>query len=209
MNLNQSLEWRYATKKMNGQSISEEKINSILRAIQLAPSSMGLQPYTILVVSNPEWKQKILPAANNQSQITDCSHLLVFAAWENVSKDQVDEFISRTATTRGMGEELLNDFKNYLLSIVEKNTAEQNFQWASKQVYLALGMGLAAAATEQVDSTPMEGFNPQALDEVLDLKALGLRSVALLALGYRDAEKDWLVNLKKVRRDTDTLFIHK
>jgi nitroreductase/dihydropteridine reductase len=209
MNLNQSLEWRYATKKMNGQSISEEKIKSILRAIQLAPSSMGLQPYTIVVVSNPEWKQKILPAANNQSQITDCSHLLVFSAWENVSKEQVDEFISRTATTRGMNEEMLNDFKNYLLSIVEKNTQEQNFQWAAKQVYLALGMGLAAAATEQVDATPMEGFNPQALDDVLELKALGLKSVALLALGYRDAEKDWLVNLKKVRRDADNLFIYK
>lgn len=209
MNLNQSLEWRYATKKMNGQSISEEKIKSILRAIQLAPSSMGLQPYTIVVVSNPEWKQKILPTANNQSQITDCSHLLVFAAWENVSKAQVDEFISRTATTRGMNEEMLNDFKNYLLSIVEKNTQEQNFQWASKQVYLALGMGLASAATEQVDATPMEGFNPQALDEVLELKALGLRSVALLALGYRDADKDWLVHLKKVRRDASSLFIHK
>lgn len=108
-----------------------------------------------------------------------------------------------------MGEEMLNNFKNYLLSIVEKNTAEQNFQWSSKQVYLALGMGLAAAATEQVDATPMEGFNPHALDEVLKLEALGLKSVVLLALGYRDAEKDWLVNQKKIRSGADNLFIHK
>lgn len=209
MNLIQSLEWRYATKKMNGQHVSDEKIKSILHAIQLAPSSMGLQPYTILVVSDPEWKQKILPAANNQSQITDCSHLLVFAAWDNISNEQVDEFISRTAKTRGIDEAMMNDFKNYLLSIIQNNSPEQNFQWATKQVYLALGIGLAAAASEQVDSTPMEGFNPAALDEVLGLHAMGLKSVALLTLGYRDAEKDWLVNMKKVRRDADTLFIHK
>jgi len=209
MNLIQSLEWRYATKKMNGQPVSNEKIKSILHAIQLAPSSMGLQPYTILVVSDPEWKQKILPAANNQSQITDCSHLLVFAAWDNISNEQVDEFISRTAKTRGIDEAMMIDFKNYLLSIIQNNSPEQNFQWATKQVYLALGIGIAAAASEQVDSTPMEGFNPAALDEVLGLHAMGLKSVALLTLGYRDAEKDWLVNMKKVRRDADTLFIHK
>jgi len=194
---------------MNGQHVSDEKIKSILHAIQLAPSSMGLQPYTILVVSDPEWKQKILPAANNQSQITDCSHLLVFAAWDNISNEQVDEFISRTAKTRAIDEAMMNDFKNYLLSIIQNNSPEQNFQWATKQVYLALGIGLAAAASEQVDSTPMEGFNPAALDEVLGLHAMGLKSVALLTLGYRDAEKDWLVNMKKVRRDADTLFIHK
>jgi nitroreductase len=209
MNLIQSLEWRYATKKMNGQPVSDEKIKSILHAIQLAPCSMGLQPYTILVVSDPEWKQKILPAANNQSQITDCSHLLVFAAWDNILNEQVDEFISRTAKTRGIDEAMMNDFKNYLLSIIQNNSPEQNFQWATKQVYLALGIGLAAAASDQVDSTPMEGFNPAALDEVLGLRTMGIKSVALLTLGYRDTEKDWLVNMKKVRRDTDTLFIHK
>jgi nitroreductase len=194
---------------MNGQHVSDEKIKSILHAIQLAPSSMGLQPYTILVVFDPEWKQKILPAANNQSQITDCSHLLVFAAWDNISNEQVDEFISRTAKTRGIDEAMMIDFKNYLLSIIQNNSPEQNFQWATKQVYLALGIGLAAAASDQVDSTPMEGFNPAALDEVLGLRTMGIKSVALLTLGYRDTEKDWLVNMKKVRRDTDTLFIHK
>jgi nitroreductase len=102
---------------------------------------------------------------------------------------------------------LLNDFKGYLLSIVTANNEEQNFQWASKQVYIALGMALAAAATEQVDSTPMEGFNPAAMDEALGLAEKGLRSVALLTLGYRDANNDWLVNLKKVRRPQEKLFI--
>jgi nitroreductase len=170
---------------------------------------MGLQPYNILVISDPEWKQKILPAANNQSQIIDCSHLLVFAAWSNISKEQVDEFISRTASSRGIDVSKMNDFKNYLMSIIGNNSPEQNFQWASKQIYIALGMGLAAAACEEVDSTPMEGFNPTALDETLGLDALGLKSVALLPLGYRDAENDWLVKMKKVRRDADSLYIYK
>jgi nitroreductase len=192
---------------MNGQPVAEEKLSTILHAIQLAPTSMGLQPFTVLVISNPELKSKLLPAANNQSQITDCSHLLVFAAWSNISVEQVNEYISFMASSRGMNEELLNDFKGYLLSIVTANNEEQNFQWASKQVYIALGMALAAAATEQVDSTPMEGFNPAAMDEALGLAEKGLRSVALLTLGYRDANNDWLVNLKKVRRPQEKLFI--
>jgi len=207
MSLITDLEWRYATKKMNGQPVDEEKLSTILHAIQLAPTSMGLQPFTVLVISNPELKSKLLPAANNQSQITDCSHLLVFAAWSNISVEQVNEYISFMASSRGMNEELLNDFKGYLLSIVTANNEDQNFQWASKQVYIALGMALAAAATEQVDSTPMEGFNPAAMDEALGLAEKGLRSVALLTLGYRDANNDWLVNLKKVRRPQEKLFI--
>ena len=207
MSLINDLEWRYATKKMNGQPVAEEKLSTILHAIQLAPTSMGLQPFTVLVISNPALKSKLLPAANNQSQITDCSHLLVFAAWSNISVEQVNEYISFMASSRGMNEELLNDFKGYLLSIVTSNNEEQNFQWASKQVYIALGMALAAAATEQVDSTPMEGFNPSALDEILELSSKGLRSVALLTLGYRDANNDWLANLKKVRRPQEKLFI--
>jgi nitroreductase/dihydropteridine reductase len=208
MSLINDLEWRYATKKMNGQPVAEEKISNILHAIQLAPTSMGLQPFTVLVISNPELKSKLLPAANNQSQITDCSHLLVFAAWSNISVEQVNEYISFMASSRGMNEEMLNDFKGYLLSIVTSNSEEQNFQWASKQVYIALGTALAAAATERVDSTPMEGFNPAAMDEALGLAEKGLRSVALLTLGYRDANNDWLVNLKKVRRPQEKLFIH-
>ena len=208
MNIIESLEWRYASKRMNGQKLPAEKLNNILEAIRLAPTSMGLQPFTVFVIEDEELKNKIKPIAMNQPQITENSHLLVFAAWANVTPKHVDEYISYTAQVRNMPEEGLVDFKNMLLGMISANTAEQNFTWAAKQAYLALGTALVAAAAEQVDATPMEGFNSAALDEILNLEEQGLRSVTMLPLGYRDIENDWLVNLPKVRREKDKLFIH-
>ncbi len=207
MNIVEALEWRYASKKMNGNKVPAEKVNAILEAIRLAPSSMGLQPYTIVVIEDKELKQKIKPIAYNQSQIVDSSHLLVFAAWDNVTSEQIDTFIKHTAEVRNMPEEGLADFKNTLLTIATGNTQEQNYNWAARQAYIAFGIGLVAAAAEQVDATPMEGFDNSALDELLNLKSKGLRSVTLLPLGYRDVENDWLANLPKVRRERETLFI--
>lgn len=207
MELIKSLEWRYASKKMNGDKVPDEKVDNILKAIQLTPSSMGLQPYTVLVITNPELKKKIQPVANNQSQIADSSHLLVFAAWADITPQQVEEYIQNTSTTRNMPPEGLEGFKNILLGIITKNTTEENFQWAARQAYIAFGTAIAAAAEERVDATPMEGFNAAALDELLQLNEKGLRSVTLLPLGYRDTEKDWLANLPKVRRQREKLFI--
>jgi nitroreductase len=207
MDLITSLEWRYASKKMNGKVVPREKIDRILKAVQLAPSSMGLQPYTVLVITDPELKQAILPVAYNQSQIIDSSHLLVFAAWADISPQQVEEYINHTAEIRKMPVESLADFKNTLLGMITTNTTEQNFQWAARQSYIAFATAIAAAAEERVDATPMEGFNGTELDKLLGLEQKGLRSVTLLPLGYRDTEKDWLANLPKVRRETEKLFI--
>ncbi|TKK71718.1 NAD(P)H-dependent oxidoreductase [Ilyomonas limi] len=207
MELIKSLEWRYASKKMNGKKVSQEKVDNILKAIQLAPSSMGLQPYTILVITNPGIKKQILPIANNQSQIVDSSHLLVFAAWADITPGQIDEYIAHTAKTRNVPEETLAGFKNTLLNIITKKTTEENYQWAARQAYIAFGTAIAAAAEERVDATPMEGFNATALDALLGLKEKGLRSVTLLPLGYRDTGNDWLANLPKVRRQREKLFI--
>lgn len=207
MNIVEALEWRYASKKMNGNKVPSEKVNAILEAIRLAPSSMGLQPYTVLVIEDEELKQKIKPIAYNQSQIVDSSHLLVFAAWDNITPEQIDTFIKHTAEVRSMPEAGLADFKNTLLNIASGNTQEQNYNWAARQAYIAFGIGLVAAAAEQVDATPMEGFDNAALDELLHLKEKGLRSVTLLPLGYRDADNDWLAKLPKVRRERETLFI--
>ncbi|WP_439882542.1 nitroreductase family protein [Pontibacter sp. MBLB2868] len=209
MNLIQSLKWRYASKRMNGQKVPSEKINTILEAIRLAPSSMGLQPYTILVIEDEELKKKIQPIAYNQPQIAECSHLLVFAAWDDITPEHIDTYISHTASVRNMPEEKLADFKATLLNTTEKNSKEQNFNWAARQAYIAFGTGLIAAAAEEVDATPMEGFDSQALDELLHLKEKGLRSVTMMPLGYRDAEKDWLASLPKVRREKDKLFLVK
>ena len=207
MELIKSLEWRYASKKMNGQKVPKEKVDNILKAIQLAPSSMGLQPYTVLVITDAEMKKKIQAVAFNQSQVTDSSHLLVFAAWADISPEQVDEYIQHTADTRAMPVENLAEFKNTLLGIITKNSTEQNYEWAARQTYIAFGTAIAAAAEERVDATPMEGFNAAALDELLGLKQKGLRSVTLLPLGYRDVENDWLAALPKVRRQREKLFI--
>ena len=207
MSLIKALEWRYAAKRMNGQKVPQEKINNILEATRLSASSMGLQPYNILVVEDPTLREKIKQVANNQPQITESSLLLIFAAWDNVTPAHIEEFINNTAEVRGVSLESLAGFKNALLGMAQKNTPEQNFQWAARQAYIAFGTAIAAAATEQVDATPMEGFNAPALDELLNLKEKGLRSVTLLPLGYRDATNDWLATQKKVRREKDKLFI--
>jgi nitroreductase len=206
MELLDALQWRYASKKMNGKPVPEEKIERILEAIRLAPSSMGLQPYTVLVIKDAALKKQILPIANNQQQIVDASHLLVFAAWDNITAAQVDDYIRLMAETRNVPAESLDGFRKILLTIAER-PAEENFTWTARQSYIAFATAIAAAAEEQVDATPMEGFNNAALDELLRLKEKGLRSITLLPLGYRDAENDWLSKFPKVRREKEKLFL--
>ncbi len=205
MSLISDLQWRYATKKMNGTKVTQEKIDAILDAIQLSPSSFGLQPYTVLVIEDAATKAKLLPATYNQSQITDCSHLLVFASWTTITPANVETFIAEVATKRGMPLEALNDYKNYILSSESHLSEEQKAIWNSKQVYIALGIALAAAAEARVDATPMEGFNPAQYNEILGLTEQGLHASVVLPLGYRD-EQDWLAGLAKVRRDKNLLF---
>jgi nitroreductase/dihydropteridine reductase len=208
MELIEALNWRYATKKMNGQSVPQEKVNRILEAARLAPTSAGIQPFSVIVVTNPELKKQILPIANNQSQMVDSSHLLIFAAWDNITKERIEENFVRTTTQRGMPLNAMDDFKNRLVGMFEAKTAEENFQHAARQTYIAFGMALTAAAVEKVDSTPMEGFNAAELDKLLNLKEKGLRSVALMPLGYRDEANDWLAKLKKVRQGEETFVIN-
>ena len=206
MELLNALEWRYASKKMNGKQVSEEKVERILEAIRLAPSSMGLQPYTVLLITDPEVKKQILPIANNQQQIVDSSHLLVFAAWDYITPEHVDDYVNLTASTRNIPVESLDQFKSMLVSISNR-PQQENYEWAARQSYIAFATAIAAAAEERVDATPMEGFNNADLDVLLGLKEKGLRSITLLPLGYRDTENDWLAKFPKVRRQKEKLFI--
>ncbi|WP_216236412.1 NAD(P)H-dependent oxidoreductase [Polynucleobacter sp. 73C-SIWE] len=201
MSLIDKLQWRYATKKMDpAKAVPPEKVEQILEAIRLTASSSGLQPYEVLVITNKEVREKIKPIANGQSQITDCSHLLVFAAWDTYTAKRINDAFDMTETIRNFTSESGTAYRQMLLKVYPARDAEINFTHAAKQVYIGLGTALIAAAYEQVDSTPMEGFDPQALDTILNLKEKGLRSVVLLPLGYRKADEDWLLNLKKVRR---------
>ena len=145
-------------------------------------------------------RAKIQPIAWNQAQITDGSHLLVFAAWDNYTADRINMMFDLTNDQRGFKNEGWENYRQMLLSSYPQRDAEVNFQHAARQAYIGMSAALIAAAFEEVDSTPMEGFDPNALDEILGLRARGLRSVAILPLGYRADEGDWLVNLKKVRR---------
>lgn len=198
------LRWRYATKKMNPTlKVSKEKVERILEAARLAPTSSGLQPFEVFMVNEPQTREKIKPIAWNQGQITESSHLLVFAAWDDYTVERINLMFDLTNTVRGTKHEGWESYRAQLLGSYPQRGAEVNFAHAARQVYIALGTALIAAAHEEVDSTPIEGFDPVALDEILDLRARGLRSVAILALGYREADQDWLVNLKKVRRARD------
>lgn len=209
MNITEALSWRYAAKRMNGQKVPPEKVDRILEAARLAPSSYGLQPYSVLVVEDEALREKIRPVALNQPQITESSHLLVFAAWDTVTEDHVDEFIRLTADERGINPADLDDYRNMIKGTVSGfPSPRENFHWAAKQAYLALGTALVEAAVQRVDASPMEGFDPERLDELLGLRERNLRSVVLMALGYRNTEKDWLAGLKKVRWPREKLVVH-
>ena len=195
------LNWRYATKKMKaGQAVPQAAVDRILEAARLAPTSSGLQPFEIVVVTSAEVRQRIQPIAWNQAQITEGSHLLVFAAWDDYTEERINTMFDLTNELRGFKNEGWENYRQMLLANYPKRGAEVNFQHAARQAYIGLGAALIAAAYEEVDATPMEGFDPQALDEILGLRARGLRSVVIVPLGYRQPEGDWLVNLKKVRR---------
>ncbi|PQA78313.1 NAD(P)H-dependent oxidoreductase [Rhodoferax sp. TS-BS-61-7] len=197
----QKLQWRYATKKFNpAKVVPQEKLDRILEAIRLTATSSGLQPYEVFVVTSKEVRERIKPIAWNQEQVTDSSHLLVFAAWDNYTADRINTMFDLVNTERGFKNEGWENYRQMLLGMYPQRDAEVNYQHAARQAYIGLGTALIAAAEEQVDATPMEGFDPKALDEILGLKARGLRSVAILPLGYRADEGDWLVSLKKVRR---------
>ena len=207
MSLIEALNWRYAAKRMNGQKVPKEKLETILEATRLAPTSSGIQPFTILNISDPELLKKIQPIANNQPQITEGSNLLVFAAWENITPEQIDNVFDLVAKERNLPEGAQLDYRNRLKGLFGGRTAEENFQSAARQAYIAFGVAITAAATEKVDATPMEGFRAPELDALLGLREKGLRSVCLLMLGYRDEENDWLADLKKVRRAKKDLVI--
>ncbi len=200
MDLQKILKWRYAAKAMNGEVVAEEKVERILEAIRLAPTSSGLQPFEVFVIKNQELKEKIKAVSWNQSVVADCSHLLVFAAWDTYTEDRINMMFDLTNEIRGIKSEGWENYRKMLLKTYPPRDKEVNFEHAAKQAYIAFSFAMLAAADEGVDCTPIEGFDPKGLDEILDLKAKNLGSCVILPIGYRDEGKDWLVKLTKVRR---------
>lgn len=205
--LQDRLNWRYATKKMDpSRKVPEDKIERILEAVRMAPTSSGLQPFDVVVVTNPELREKMAQAAHGQQQLIDGTAVLVFAAWDNYTEERIDAVFAQSVAERGPNPGL-EQYYARLKSIYLPRPAEANFEHAARQAYIGLGLAVTAAAFEEVDATPMEGFDAAAMDEILGLPARGLRSTAILPLGYRDADGDWLVNMKKVRRAPEEFLI--
>ncbi|WP_108258804.1 nitroreductase family protein [Mangrovicoccus ximenensis] len=200
------LSWRYAVKKMDpSQCVPEEKVEKILEAIRYAPTSSGVQPFEVFVITNPELRDAIRAASYGQPQITEGSHLLVFAAWDNYTAERIDAVLAQNVAERGESETLAAYYER-LKGMYLPRTEETNHDHAARQAYIAFGFALAAAAELEVDSTPMEGFEPEKVDAILGLREKGLRSVTLLPLGVRAAEGDWLQGMAKVRKPADELF---
>lgn len=199
----EKLNWRYATKKMDpAKSVAADTVERIIEAARLAPTSSGLQPFQVIAVTNPDVRAKLQAAAFDQAQLTDGSHVLVFAAWDNYTAERIDNVLALTVAERGGSSEALSAYYDRLKATYVPRDAAANHEHAARQAYIGFGMAIAQAAFEGVDATPMEGFDPAAFDEILGLSEKGLRSVCILALGYRAEQGDWLVGQKKVRRPT-------
>ena len=198
MNLIETLNWRYATKKFSSKKVPADQLDQIVEAINLSASAAGMQPYRLFVIENRELRKQLGEGSFNP-QISEASHLLVFAAFEQVTKGHIEDYIAYMAQVRSIPEESLLDFKEALFGNFLNKKEEENFAWAAKQAYIALGTAIIAAADLQIDASPMEGFDPEKFDTILELKEKGLKSVVILAIGYRDEEQDIFAKFKKVR----------
>lgn len=208
MSVIDNLQWRSAIKSFDAtKKVSPEKLDELLTAIQLAPSSLGLQAYRVLVVEDPEIREKLREAAHGQAQLTHSSAVIVFAIEVNLDKAYGNKYIDLVAKTRGIGREHLAGYEQMVTGAIENLTEEQKIAWSTKQAYIALGVLLTAAAEMGIDACPMEGFQAGKFDEILGLKELGLTSVVIAPVGYR-ADEDVYSKMTKVRRPKEELFIH-
>jgi nitroreductase len=199
--------WRYATKKFDAaKKISTEDLNILKEAIRLSSSSYGLQPYKVIIVENPELRAKIQPVAWGQSQIVDASHLIVFANRTTINEAEIDAYFENISKTREIPLEALSGYQGFMKGKINELSEDAQNIWNSKQTYLALGNLLNAAAELKIDVTPMEGFSPVDVNEILGLNALGLNASLMATVGYRHTE-DTTQHLKKVRKSTEELFI--
>lgn len=206
MNYIESLQKRYSVKKFNkDKKISPEILRNLLSAGQLSVSSLGLQPYKIFVIESDEMKNKLIPAFRNPSQISTCSHLIVLATKKNVEEKYVDGYFRHITEVREVPMESLELFRKSIDQYIRSLSEEEEFHWHQKQAYIVLGQMIFAAALEEVDSCPMEGFNENLMNEILGIDSSVETATVTLALGYR-AEDDHFQHLKKVRKPEDKLF---
>lgn len=202
MTLIDGLNWRHATKAYDAtKKVSQEDLDKIIEAARLAPTSSGLQPFRLAVISDQETKNRLAEGAFNPECMRECSHVLVFAAWDEYTEERIDTIYDKTTDERDMPRGRFARYTDMIKEMYAAQSSEEHFIHASKQAYIAFGLALAQAAELRIDSTPAEGFDNAVVDNVLQLKEKGLRSVLVMYVGYRDEERDWLAPMKKVRND--------
>ncbi len=200
--------WRYATKKFDTtKKVSKEDFETLKEGIRLSASSYGLQPYKILIVENPELRAQLQPAAWGQSQIVDASQLIVFANITNFGEAEIDAYFQNLIETRRIPMESVQGYADFMKLKVTALSEDARNTWTAKQTYIALSNLLNAAAELQIDVTPMEGFEPEKINEILGLDKLGLNASVIAAIGYRH-EEDTTQHYVKVRKSTEELFIN-
>ncbi len=210
MSLLENLQWRHAVKAYDPtKKVAKEDLDRILEAARLAPTSSGLQPFRIISVENQELKEKMVAGALNPEVMRDCSHVLVFAAWDSYSEEKIDKVYDYHTDVRGLPKGRFGSYTDQLKQIYGAQTPDQHFAHTARQTYIALALAMAQAAELKIDSTPAEGFSNEVVDEILGLREMGLKSVSLLYLGYRDEERDWLSSMKKVRIPMEEFVIFK
>lgn len=204
MALLDDLKWRHAVKAYDpNKKLDKVVVEQIIEAARLAPTSSGLQQFRLIVVGNQELKEKMVAGALNPDCMRECSHVIVFAAWDEYTPERIDAIYDKTTDERGLVRGRFKRYTDMLKENFGKMSKEEQFQHAANQSFIALGLALAQAAELKVDSTPIGGFDPKLVDELLGLPAKGLRSVSLLYLGYADDERDWLGKMKKVRNSME------
>lgn len=204
MALLDDLKWRHAVKAYDpNKKLDKAVVEQIVEAARLAPTSSGLQQFRLIVVGNQKLKEKMVAGALNPDCMRECSHVIVFAAWDEYTPERIDAIYDKTTDERGLVRGRFKRYTDMLKENFGKMSKEEQFQHAANQSFIALGLALAQAAELKVDSTPIGGFDPKLVDELLGLPAKGLRSVSLLYLGYADDERDWLGKMKKVRNSME------
>lgn len=200
------LRWRYATKRFDpSRPLSEGAWRTLREALVLAPSSYGLQPYRFVVVTDRALKERLRPVSWNQAQVVDCSHLVVCTIRIGMGLGHIERFVDRIAEVRGVPRDSLAEYRSFMVrDLVEGPRARVVDEWAARQVYIALGQLMAAAALIGVDACPLEGIDPPAYDRILGLD--GFRTVVACAVGHR-ASDDKYADLPKVRLPEDELVV--
>ena len=206
-NILDALEWRYAVKKFDDKaSLTEQQILEVKKVFNLSASSYGLQPYKMIVVQNPELKEKLVPASFGQQQISQSAAILVFAGSTDFGMDYIDQFFKDMSTKRQIPLENLEGYKNFMKGSFANKSEDEISSWATKQVYLTMGHMLASLAALQIDACPMEGLDPQAYDKILDLDAKQLKTIVAMPIGVR-APDDASATALKVRKDLSDIII--